>query len=43
MKKTYTQPAIELLSVELEQGIAQSGIETATFGISSASYEDDVW
>lgn len=43
MKKTYIQPAVELLSVEIEQGIAQSGIETANFGINNASYEEVDW
>ena len=42
MKKTYIQPAIELVAVEVEQGIAMS-TENATFGLRSAAYEDVEW
>ena len=42
MKKTYTQPAIELVEVAIEQGIAQS-VQTTTFGLKSATIEEDVW
>ena len=40
MKKTYIQPAIELVAVEVEQGIAQS---VTGFGLQSAEIEEDVW
>jgi hypothetical protein len=42
MKKTYIQPAIELVAVEVEQGIAQS-VQTTTFGLKSATVEDVDW
>ena len=41
MKKTYIQPAIELVAVEVEQGIAAS-VQTG-FGINSADVEDVEW
>ena len=41
MKKTYTQPAIELVTVEVEQGIAAS-VQT-TFGLNSADVENVDW
>ena len=41
MKKTYTQPAIELVTVEVEQGIAAS-VQTG-FGFNSADVEDVEW
>ena len=41
MKKTYTQPAIELVTVEVEQGIAAS-VQTG-FGLQSADIEDVNW
>lgn len=41
MKKTYIQPAIELVAVEVEQGIAAS-VQTG-FGINDADVEDVEW
>ena len=42
MKKTYTQPAIELVTVEVEQGIAAS-VQTGFVGFNSADVEDVDW
>ena len=41
MKKNYIQPAIELVAVEVEQGIAAS--VQIGFGINSADVEDVEW
>ena len=41
MKKTYIQPAIELVAVEVEQGIAAS-VQTG-FGLQSADVEYVEW
>ena len=41
MKKNYLQPAIELVAVEVEQGIAAS-VQTG-FGLQSADVEDVEW
>ena len=41
MKKNYIQPSIELVAVEVEQGIAAS-VQTG-FGLQSADVEDVEW
>ena len=45
MKKQYTQPAIDLFELEVEQGIAQSEITIPGGGFNlgdEANYGDDV-
>ena len=42
MKKTYIQPAIELVAVEVEQGIAQS-VQMRGFKFNDADVEDVNW
>lgn len=42
MKKHYTEPAIDLIEMEVEQGIAFSQVEAqaGTFDLSGAGYEE---
>lgn len=42
MKKTYTQPAIELVTVEVEQGIAAS-VQATGFSFNEADVENVNW
>lgn len=42
MKKTYIQPAIELVEVTIEQGIAQS-VQVSGFSLNDAEVEDVEW
>lgn len=42
MKKTYIQPAIELVEVAIEQGIAQS-VQAVGFSLNSADVDDVDW
>ncbi len=42
MKKTYIQPAIELVAVEVEQGIAASVVEAKGWGFSNDTTVEDV-
>lgn len=42
MKKTYIQPAIELVAVEVEQGIAAS-VQATGFSFNSAEVDDVEW
>ncbi len=43
MKKTYSQPAIELVAVELEQGIAQSLQEMENINDIYLNEENLIW
>lgn len=42
MKKHYTEPAIDLVEMEVEQGIALSQVaaQEGTFDLSGAGYEE---
>ena len=42
MKKNYIQPAIELVEVTIEQGIAQS-VQMSGFGLNTADVEEVEW
>lgn len=43
MKKQYTEPAIDLFELEVEQGIAQSTQELGGFGNIDIPEEDVMW